>query len=172
MAASIRFRRSGTTAAARCASSALVLTLPGTSHVNGARHAIVAHLFIMPLVEETAFLLALTTHTSATSSGQWDSGATCLKMLDANRVNGARRHRKREEGEAALTWTAMLSLPSALAPISHFTNPPYLHATYVQVRIQEFSAYRLLQALPLPMRASAVRWPGYCSLKPCNSVTT
>ena len=65
MAASIRFRRSGTTAAARCASSALVLTLPGTSHVNGTRHAIVAHLFIMPLVEETAFLLALTTHTSA-----------------------------------------------------------------------------------------------------------
>ena len=41
MAASIRFRRSGTTAAARCASSALVLTLPGTSHVNGSHHAII-----------------------------------------------------------------------------------------------------------------------------------
>ncbi len=34
------------------------------------------NLFIMPLVEETAFLLALTTQTRATSSGQWDSGAT------------------------------------------------------------------------------------------------
>ena len=52
-------------------------------------------------------------------------------------MNGARTHRKREEEEAGLTWTAMLSLPSALAPISHFTNPPYLHAASLQLHTQK-----------------------------------
>jgi hypothetical protein len=41
-----------------------------TSHVTRHTSHVTRHLFIIPLVDDTAFLLAFTTHTRATSSGQ------------------------------------------------------------------------------------------------------
>jgi hypothetical protein len=40
------------------------------SHVTRHTSHVTRHLFIIPLVDDTAFLLAFTTHTRATSSGQ------------------------------------------------------------------------------------------------------
>lgn len=84
------------------------------------RKSLVSTEVFMPDVDDVPFFLSLATNRMACISGQCDSGATC---------------------------TAMLSSPSLLDPISHFTYPPYI----------------LRHALPLPSRAITESSPGRLS---------